>query len=107
MESIFKIFLLTILSCCYINTVFEFSDTEKKANFENESHNYIPQDNNNNKITTPIAKAVKHFDITFDNSHQLYISAKCKDKKCKYLYYKYFKPPDKLFLLYTSLLFYG
>ena len=36
-----KIFLLIILSCCYFNTVFEFSDTEKKANFENEAHSYI------------------------------------------------------------------
>lgn len=36
-----KILLLIILSCCYINTVFEFSDTEKKANFENEAHTYI------------------------------------------------------------------
>ena len=105
MKSVMKIFLLTLLSCCYINTVFEFSDTEMKANFENESHNYIYQDNNN--LTTPIAKAVQHFDIAFDNSHQLNFSAKCKYKKCKYFYYKYFKPPDRLFLLYTSLLFYG
>ena len=36
-----KIFLLIILSCCYFNTVFEFSDTEKKVNFENEAHTYI------------------------------------------------------------------
>ena len=36
-----KIFLLIILSCCYLNTVFEFSDTEKKINFENETHSYI------------------------------------------------------------------
>ena len=106
MKSVLKIFLLTLLACCYINTVFEFSDTEKKANFENESHNYNHQDNNNH-LTTLIAKAIQHFDIAFDIPHQLNFFAKCKDKICKYFYYKYFEPPDRLFLLYTSLLFYG
>ena len=105
MKSVIKIFLLTLLSCCYINTVFEFSDTEKKDNFENESHIYIHQDNN--YLTAPIAKPVQLFDTAFNIPHQLNIFAKCKDNICKYSYYKYFKPPDSLFLLYTSLLFYG
>ena len=40
MKKRLKILLLIILSCCYFNTIFEFSDTEKKANFENEAHTY-------------------------------------------------------------------
>ena len=78
MKSVIKIFLLTLLSCCYINTVFEFSDTEKKANFENESHCYIHQDNND--LTTPTAKTVQHFDIVFDIPHQLNLSANWTDR---------------------------
>ena len=46
MKGYIKIFLLILISCCYVNTVFEFSDTEEKANFENESHAYIQQFNN-------------------------------------------------------------
>ena len=105
MKSIIKIFLLTVLTCCYVNTVFEFAESEKKANFENESHYYTHNDNND--LIIPIAKTVQHFDIAFDYLHQLNFSANCKDNKCKHFYYKYFKPPDRLFLLNTSLLFYG
>ena len=60
-----KIFLLIILSCCYFNTVFEFSDTEKKINFENETHFYIHQDNQSLNIT--YTKTVKQLDNTVIN----------------------------------------
>ena len=103
MKKFLKIFLLSILSCCYINTVFEFSDTEKKANFENESHCYIHQDNSD--LKTPTAKTVQLFDIAFHLQHSLTISANSVDKDNNLFHDKYFlSPPKKQFLLFSSLL---
>ena len=39
----FKIVFFTLISCCYLNTVFELSDNEEKLNFEKEAHSYIAQ----------------------------------------------------------------
>jgi hypothetical protein len=82
--------------------VFEFVDNEKKANFENESHCYVHQDNNNTTIFT--AKAVQHFDIAFDIAHRLNLSTNGTDKNFNSFSRKYFSPPDRLFLLHSSLL---
>ena len=44
MNLYFKIIIFSLISCCYINTVFEFSDNEEKLNFEKESHCYTYQE---------------------------------------------------------------
>ena len=103
MKSIFKIILLTLISCCYLNTVFEFSDAEKKANFENETHSYIQQDNQNLNIT--YTKTVKQLDnafiswqteITFPHTdNDAFSFAETKN---------FFPPPERRYILYASLL---
>ena len=103
MKSVIKILFLLLLSCCYVNTIFEFSDSEKKANFESESHCYIYIDNND--FTTPTVKTVQHFDIAFHLPHSLTISANSIDKDNNSFYNNYFSPPPrKRFLLFSSLL---
>lgn len=102
MKSIIKIFLLTLLFCCYINTVFEFSDSEKEANFENESHYYILQDNCN--TTTLTTKKVQHIDIAFYVPHLLNFSANWTTKHFNFFSQRYFSSPGRLFLLHSSLL---
>ena len=103
MKSVIKILFLLLFSCCYTNTIFEFSDNEKKANFENESHCYIHQDNSN--LKTPTAKTVQHFDIAFYLPHLLTISANSIDKYNNSFDNNYFSPPPrKQFLLFSSLL---
>ena len=103
MKKFLKIFLLTVLMCCYVNTVFEFAESEKKANFENESHCYIHQDNSN--LTSPTAKTVQHFDIAFVIPHRLELSANWKDIYFNPFYYKHYPPPPtSLFLRHSSLL---
>ena len=93
MKKFKKIFLLTILSFCYINTVFEYSDCEKKANFESESHCYIHIDNND--FTTPTVKTVQHFDIAFHLQHLLTISTNSIDKDNNSFHDNYFSPPPQ------------
>jgi hypothetical protein len=69
-----KILLLILISCCYINTVFEFSDTKKKANFENEIHAYVQQCINlifENSIT----QSIPNSDINCDTAIQFHLSA--------------------------------
>ena len=61
MKKQFKILLLILVSFCYGNTVFEFSDTEKKANFENESHVYVQQ-HHNHDFGNDVTQSFPHFD---------------------------------------------
>lgn len=83
--------------------MFEFSDKEKKANFENESHCYIHKDNSD--LTTPTAKTLQHFDIAFHKQHSLTVSANSLDKDNNLFHDNYFSPPpQKRFQLFSSLL---
>ena len=102
MKSVIKILLFILLSSCYINTIFEFSDNEK-ANFENESHCYIHIDNND--LTIASVKTIQHFYIAFVNPHRLEITANWKDIYLNPFYCKLTAtPPTRLSLWHSSLL---
>ncbi len=103
MKSVFKIVLLTLISCCYLNTVFEFSDTEKKTNFENETHTYIQQDNHNLNVT--YTKTVKQIDNEIiswqtENTFPYVINDAFSFTKVK----NFSPPPERRYILYASLL---
>lgn len=104
MKKHFKIFLLLLISSCYGMTVFEFSDTEKKANFENESHIHVQQ-HHNYDFTNDVTQRLPYFDIIsyspiFSNFASTLISSKDN------LFYKnpFVPPPDRLYLLNSSFL---
>lgn len=104
MKGYFKLLILILISCCYINTVFEFSDTEKQANFENESHLYIQQCNNLT-FTNSLTQSIPHCDINCDTPIQCHLSAVLPAFKCNSLYKSsFFSKPDRLFILYSSYL---
>ena len=103
MKSVLKILLLTLISCCYLNTVFEFSDNEKKTNFENESHTYIQQDNHNLSVT--YTKTVKQLDNDIINWHSLTTSPIASNDTFSFAETKNFSPPpERRYILYASLL---
>lgn len=104
MKKHFKIFLLTLISFCYGMTLFEFSDTEKKSNFENESHVYVQQhhDYSFEQVdiqTVPNCELTSIYSICFYSDSDLIPSTDCL------IYQKTFtQPPDRLFLLHSSFL---
>ena len=103
MKSVFKIVLLTLISCCYLNTVFEFSDTEKKANFENETHIYIQQDNHNLNVT--YTKTAKQLDNDIINWHSVITFPFASNDAFSFAETKNFSPsPERRYILYASLL---
>lgn len=104
MKGYIKIFLLILISCCYVNTVFEFSDTEEKANFENESHAYIQQFSNITLVNS-VTQSIPHCDINCDTPIQCHLSVILPASKCNSFYKSsFFSKPDRLFILYSSYL---
>ena len=104
MKSYTKIVLLILISCCYANTVFEFSDIEEKANFENESHAYIQQFNNQIFVNS-VAQSMPHCVINYDTPIQFHLNGILPASKCISFYKSSFFPKrDKLFILYSSFL---
>ena len=104
MKGYFKIFLLLIITCCYANTVFEFSDNEKKTNFENESHCYVQQADNNN-IEFSVNQNIPFNDLILNPSQQHNFSTPILSLNSSSFFKKFFyPPPDKLYLLHLSLL---
>ena len=104
MKKYIKIVLLILISCCYVNTVFEFSDTEEKANFENESHTYI-QKFDNESFSNSITQSIPHCDINFNTPIQFHLSAITPASKCNSFYKStFFAKRDKLFIVYSSFL---
>ena len=104
MKRLFKIFLLLLITCCYANTVFEFSDNEKKTNFENETHCYVQQTNNINAEFS-LTQKVPFNDLILNTSSQHNFSAHTSSLNSSWFYKKFFyPPPDKLYLLHLSLL---
>ena len=96
--------MFTLISCCYLNTVFEFSDIERKSNFENEAHNYIQQDTQSlnttySKIVLQLDKVViikKQTEAT--NPVIVCISDNNYKTGCFLL------PPEHRYILYSSLI---
>ncbi|RVT75399.1 hypothetical protein EOD40_11610 [Flavobacterium sufflavum] len=105
MKGYTKIVLLILISCCYVNTVFEFSDTEEKANFENESRIYIQQFDNQ-IFTDGITQSIPHGDINWDTAIPFHLNGILSvSTKCVSFYKNSFFPKrDKLFILYSSYL---
>lgn len=95
-----KFILLLITSICYFNSVFEWDSKERKQNYEKESHSYITcvktVDTSASHFATPI-----ELEIFFVNVQPVYfVSA----KPHAFSSLKSDDPPDKLYLLYLSLL---
>ena len=85
-------------------TVFEFSDTEKKSNFENESHVYVQQHHDNSFEQADI-QSVPHFNIIPFTQICFYFESALIPSKDYLIYQKTFnQPPDRLFLRHSSFL---
>lgn len=103
MKSFFKIIIFTLISCCYLNTVFEFSDIEKKSNFENEAHNYIQQDTQTlnttySKIVLQLDKVIINEQTETVNSVIVCFNDSNYKTDCVLL------PPERRYILYSSLI---
>ena len=99
-----KILFFSLISCCYLNTVFEFSDIEEKQNFQNETHSYIYQFTLD--ISTTKTKFQKQLDYAkICSIPEIVFSQKDISKiVANYNLHKYSEPPQKLYILYSSLL---
>ena len=85
-------------------TVFEFSDTEKKSNFENESHIYVQQLHDYSFEHGNI-QTVTHLDITSIYSFCFRFDLVLIPSKDCLIYHKNFaQPPERLFLRHSSFL---
>lgn len=103
MKGFLKIFFLLLVTCCYLNTVFEFSDDEKKTNFENESHCYVQEINNNN-VEFSVNQNIPFSEGIFNTSHQHNFSTILSPNSSSFYIKFFYPPPDKLYLLHLSLL---
>ncbi len=104
MKKPFKIFLFALISFCYGMTVFEFSDTEEKANFENESHIYVQQHHDYSFEQVDI-QTIPHFDITSNYPIRFCCDSALIPSKDYLIYQKTFtQPPKRLFLRHSSFL---
>lgn len=103
MKSYFKIILIALISCCYINTVFEFSDKEREANFENETHSYIQQDTQT--LNSTYSKIVLQLDNVIENRQSKTVNpiiVCVNDSNYKTGYF--LLPPEHRYILYASLI---
>lgn len=100
----FKILFLTLISCCYLNTVFEFSDNEEKLNFEKETHSYISQ--NTLKLDIPVATTQKKVTVTeSDFIPKIVFYPVILSKIITNNYQnKFSPPPERRYILFSSLL---
>ena len=104
MKRYIKIVLLILISCCYVNTVFEFSDIEEKQNFDKESHCYISQ----NTLKLNIPETTTQSKVTvFKSDDQprivLFPVIISKITTNNYLN-EFFLPPQKRYIIHASLL---
>ncbi|CAA9202409.1 hypothetical protein FLACOL7796_04256 [Flavobacterium collinsii] len=100
----FKILFFTLISCCYLNTVFEFSDNEERLNFEKETHSYISQ--NTLKLDIPettTQKKVVVVDSYFFSEITFYPVVLSKTTTNNYQN-NFSPPPQRRYILYASLL---
>jgi len=103
MKSYFKIIIFTLISCCYLNTVFEFSDNERKVNFENEAHSYIQQDTQT--LNTTYSRIVLQLDkVIIDKQTETVNSVIVCDNANNYKSDYVLPPPKRRYILYSSLI---
>ncbi len=99
-----KILFISLISCCYLNTVFEFSDIEEKQNFQNETHIYIYQ-SPLDISTTKIESQKQLNDTLFYAKPEIVITQKyISENVANYNLNKYSEPPERRYILYSSLL---
>ena len=104
MNLYFKIIIFSLISCCYINTVFEFSDNEEKLNFEKESHCYTYQETlklDLSQITTQNNVAVIESNFQPQTVHYPVVISKTTTNNHLN---KFCQPPQRRYILYASLL---
>lgn len=104
MMSYFKIIIFTLISCCYVNTVFEFSDNEEKLNFEKESHCYTYQETlklDFSQTTTQNKAIVVESDFQPQTVNYSVVIPKITANNYQN---KFSPPPQKRYILYASLL---
>jgi hypothetical protein len=82
--------------------VFEFSESEEKANRENESQLYVHHDNKSKAIF--IVKTGPYFNNAIIIPHQFILVGALSPFTNYTFLHKYFYPPGSLFLLFRSLL---
>ncbi|MBG6110634.1 hypothetical protein IWX84_001514 [Flavobacterium sp. CG_9.10] len=100
----FKILFFTLISCCYLNTVFEFSDNEENLNFEKETHSYISQNTlklDISETTTQKKVAVVESDFL---AKIIFYPVVFSEKTSKNYQNKFSQPPQRRYILYASLL---
>ena len=98
-----KIFLFTLISCCYLNTVFEFFDNEEKLNFANETHAYIYQTTFKVNITeTKVQKELDEIEF-IQQSKGVFFPLVIAESSLHYIL-QFSQPPEKKYILYSSLL---
>lgn len=99
-----KILFFSLISCCYLNTVFEFSDIEEKQNFQNETHTYTYQSTLD--ISTTKIESQKQLNNTlFFATPEIVFSQKGISKiVANYNLHKYSESPERRYILYSSLL---
>ena len=103
MKSHFKIIMFILISCCYLNTVFEFSDKERKANFENEIHNYIQQDTQTlNGTYSTIVLQLDNVIVYWQTETVNPVIVCVNDSNYKTDYF--LLPPEHRYILYSSLI---
>lgn len=100
----FKILFFTLISCCYLNTVFEFSDNEEKLNFEKETHSYISQ----NTIKLDITETTTQKKVTVVESNFkpkiVFFPVVISKTTTNNFQNKFSEPPQRRYILYASLL---
>lgn len=103
MKFYFKIILIALISCCYVNTVFEFSDNEEKVNFEKESHCYIQQDTQT--LNSTYSKIVLQLDNVIENRQTKTVNPVIVCVNDSNYKTDYFLPsPERRYILYSSLI---
>ncbi len=100
----FKIFFFSLISCCYLNTVFEFSDIEEKQNFQNETHIYIYQSALDISITKTESQKQSNTAIFFSTPEIVFTQKYISKKVSNYNLRKYSEPPERRYILFSSLL---
>jgi hypothetical protein len=103
MKSYFKVILIALISCCYLNTFFEFSDKEREANFKNETHSYIQQDIQT--LNSTYSKIVLQLDNVIENRQSKTVNPVIvcvNDSNYKTDYF--LPPPERRYILYSSLI---
>ena len=99
-----KILFFSLISCCYLNTVFEFSDIEEKQNFQNETHIYIYQSALDISITKTESHKQSNTAILFSTPEIVFTAKYITKKVSNYNLRKFSEPPERRYILFSSLL---